>query len=147
LFDVGINQRYDQASFELSPPPPIPSSLEVRRSFSIVAGPGFRRFTRPAEALSPYWDVRLRGRYARYSFSGFGDLRRRDTGIEADFSFGLEYATPWRFSVAAHSGLARATWLRTVEDRTSAGVDERRTLDGETISIGLSPVLYVRAYF
>lgn len=146
IFDVAINQRYEQASAEVSPPPAIPPGLSVDRSFSVAAGPGYRRFTRPSEDLTPYWDVRLRGRYAKRSRDA-GDFRRTDTGIDADLSIGLEYATPWRFSVAAHSGLARVSWVRSVDTRDLFPGEVRTTYDSETFSIGIAPVLYVRAYF
>ena len=61
-------------------------------------------------------------------------------------AFGLEYFTPWHFSVAAHSSLMRVTWVRTAFPPSLPG-ESRRRRDSESASIGLSPLIYVRGYF
>ena len=150
IFDVGINQRYDESALTLVPPAPGPGApLDVRRSFSIAAGPGYRRFLRPSEPLSPYWDVRVRGRYARYSQNGYAlELLRTDRGVDAGLAFGLEYFTPWHFSVAAHSTLASIAWTRSADTRDIfAGTKLHSVNDGESLSLGLAPVIFVRGYF
>jgi hypothetical protein len=149
LFDLGISQRADDIRFETAPPSPGSTVSADRQSISILAGPGYRRFTRPAEEFSPYWDVRVRGSYARSritSTSGQVDTRT-DTGAEAEFSFGLEYFTRWRFSVAAHSGLARISWVHMITRRSLTGTEDKVTGNAEIASIGLSPVIFVRGYF
>lgn len=145
LFDVFISQRSDETKFEQSPPTP----NENRGFVTFLAGPGFRRFTRPGDAFSPYWDIRVRGSYARQrrTTSAQETNTITDSGVDGEFSFGLEYFTPWHFSVAAHTGLAQARWNHTTMEDVSSFSSAQRTTDAVTSSIGLSPVLYVRAYF
>lgn len=145
LFDVFSTQRYESAELEVIPP--VPTSDQTRRSFSIVAGPGYRRFTRPTEEFSPYWDVRARATYGRTSTSsGVGDLRT-DVGLRGDLSIGLEYFTRWHFSVAAHTGIAQLGWVRSVTRQTGTVQELKVTQNSETLSLGLSPALFIRGYF
>jgi hypothetical protein len=149
LFDLGIGQRADDIRLENAPPSPGSTTSVDRHSISILAGPGYRRFTRPAEEFSPYWDVRVRGSYARLrstSTSGPVDTQT-NTGAEAEFSFGLEYFTRWHFSVAAHSGLARISWVHMITRHSSTGTEDKAIGNAEIASIGLSPVIFVRGYF
>ena len=122
----------------------VPGTL---RRFSILAGPGYRRFTRPGEEFSPYWDVRARGNYARSSIStGIGQLRT-DTGLEASLSIGLEYFTKWHFSVAAHSGIAQLGWKHFNVREIFPGSELKVTGNSENLSFGVRPILFVRGYF
>jgi hypothetical protein len=92
----------------LEPPQPIPAEDRNANSFLVTAGPGYRRFTRPTEDFSPYWDVALRGSYGRDHQGGGGGTREtKSAGVATDFSLGLEYFTKWHFSVAAHTSLIR----------------------------------------
>jgi hypothetical protein len=145
LFDVAATQRYDTSTPELIPPSPAVTT--TRRSFSILAGPGYRRFARPTEEFSPYWDLRARGSYLRFSSTSSIGERHTEVGARAEFSIGLEYFTRWRFSVAAHSGLAQLGWIRTVSRQTVAASEYKVTGNSEFASFGLSPSLFVRGYF
>jgi hypothetical protein len=113
----------------------------------LLAGPGYRRFTRPTEEFSPYWDIRVRGSYSHSSTSSGSNTKFTDAGVLTDFSIGLEYFSKWHFSVAAHAGLARAGWIHSVQKQTVPGTEARVIRNTEFASIGLSPVLFVRGYF
>jgi hypothetical protein len=145
LFDVFASQKYVTTDVEQTPPVPRPTV--TRRSFSVLAGPGYRRFTRPTGEFSPYWDVRARGSYSRASNTSSSAEMRTDVGLRADLSIGLEYFTRWHFSVAAHSGLAQVVWNHTVVRQTLSGTEIKGVDNGETVSVGLSPILFVRGYF
>lgn len=148
LFDVGLGQKGAHVEYEYDPPSLGSAGSADLRTFSIRAGPGYRRFTRAVEDFSPYWDVRVRGSYSRGSFgSGSGSELSITTGAGADFSFGLEYFTPWHFSVAAHNGLASVSWIRTASRRGTYGSTSRATENSGTAVIGLSPTIFVRGYF
>jgi hypothetical protein len=143
LFDVTIFGGENQRRFES--PTPVPPEEVNSNHLQISAGPGCRRFTRPTEEFSPYWDVRVRGLFGRDHRGGSGsaDDVSKTAGVAADFSFGLEYFTRWHFSVAAHSALVKLSWARQTEENPAIKV----TSDGTTASFGLSPVIYVRGYF
>jgi hypothetical protein len=149
LFDVFISQRSDELKAE-SILPSSPTVTQDLGALTFVAGPGFRRFSRPSEAFSPYWDIRVRGSYARSrgETPSTQDIdTRTDSGVQGEFSFGLEYFTSWHFSVAAHTGLARAAFVHSTQEQATPTFNVRFTDDTVSSSIGLSPVLYVRAYF
>jgi hypothetical protein len=147
LFDVSIAQRSDQTTAE-STPSATNETIDLN-SVRFLAGPGYRRFTRPNDAFSPYWDIRVRGSYAHAhrSSSTQETTSRTDSGAEGEFSFGLEYFTSWHFSIAAHTGLAQLTWIHSTTEDATPFSSAQRTTDSVSSEIGLSPVLYVRAYF
>jgi len=138
LFDVGMQQE----------------SVEAEGHDDIVAvfaGPGVRRFARPGDSFSPYWDVRVRGGYLQAHDRGpsaFGSFTNTTTSWAAtgQFGFGLEYFTSWHFSVAVHSDLAQVSYEHRTETLTSTFT--RRTSQNSVASaIRLSPALYARVYF
>lgn len=147
LFDVGINQAYESTHQEVTPAPGFPLGSTTGRGLSLQIGPGYRRFTRPTEQFSPYWDVRVRGLYSRASISTSNGFTFTDAGAVADFSMGLEYFTKWHFSVAAHTGLARARVIHSVNKQTDPLAEARTIRNAQTFSTGLSPALFVRGYF
>jgi hypothetical protein len=147
LFDVAVKQRSEAFETVLTPPQPASASPRNNDVISILAGPGYRRFTRPAEEFSPYWDVHARGTYAHSHYGGPGSQTQTGAGVEAELSFGLEYFTRWHFSVAAHSSLVRLSWAHLNQRLSLAGVETRTTGHSEDASIGLSPAIYVRGYF
>lgn len=113
----------------------------------MIAGPGYRRFTRPTEEFSPYWDLRARGSYTRFSATSVGSDLRTEAGMRAELSIGLEYFTRWHFSVAAHSGLAQVGWIHSVTRQTASGLELKTIGNSEFASIGLEPAVFVRGYF
>jgi len=147
LFDVGFSQSYESQKQEISPPPGFPLGSTTGRGLSLLIGPGYRRFTRPTEEFSPYWDLRVRGLYSRTSISAGNGFIFTDAGAVGDFSMGLEYFTKWHFSVAAHTGLARARAVHSVGKQTDPVAEARTIRNTQVFSIGLSPALFVRGYF
>ncbi len=147
LFDVGISQSYGETSSESTPPFLSSGPNSNRRTISVLAGPGYRRFARPTDTFSPYWDVRVRGLYSRASVNSGSEVMDIESGIAGDFSLGLEYFTPWRFSVAAHSRLVGLAWTHTAVRVLSSGGGQRVIANAETATIGLSPAIFVRGYF
>jgi hypothetical protein len=109
----------------------------------VSGGPGLRRFTRPGAEFSPYVDFGLRATYDRIHQSGFAT--RTGAGASALFGFGLEYFTPWHFSVAAHSSVAGLSWRRSRTDYRD-GLQEDRFTD-LSATVALRPLLFVRGYF
>lgn len=149
LFDVTLSQRVDHIEFDSSPPGSGSAGAADQHVFSVQAGPGYRRFTRSTEEFSPYWDIRVRGSYSRGSSGSTGSSSELQTasGAEASFSFGLEYFTPWHFSIAAHSTLGRFSWTHLSIKRESYGSTYRVSGDSAIGTIVLSPILFVRGYF
>jgi hypothetical protein len=153
LFDVTLTDRDDNRTIEFTPPAG-PSLSQNTNTLTMRVGPGYRRFISTGD-FTPYWDVRARLVYTRLhagagsddASPGLSDTETR-IGPEAVFSFGLEYFTPWRFSVAVHSGVASVSWVSIDATRRNFALPEQRTSGSSTIaSIGLSPVLFVRGYF
>ena len=153
LFDVTLSDRDDARSDETIPPA-TPTVSRNQNVLTMRLGPGYRRFVSTGD-FTPYWDVRARLFYQRIHFGeglsdaspGVSDTETR-IGPEAVFSFGLEYFTPWRFSVAVHSSVASVTWMSIDGKTINPPGPERRSSGSSTFaSIGLSPVLFVRGYF
>jgi len=115
----------------------------MRRAVAISAGPRVRRFTRPQANLSPYWDVSL-----HYNFqSDVGQtLGSYSSGGEGGIAGGVEYFTPWHFTLAAHTNIfslsINRSWTRVggVKSVVSHGWEERANLS-------ISPQLHLRVYF
>ena len=142
VFDVAVSGHDVNSRRTFVVPVPFPpTSSGNRNDFSILAGPGYRRFTRPAEEFSPYWDIHLRGSYAHEHSSGSGN--GKTYGANGEFAFGLEYFTHWHFSVAAHTSLVTLAWSHLSEHSSFAeGTDNTASA-----SIGISPSIFVRGYF
>jgi hypothetical protein len=123
--------------------PGVPPSEGNANFFAVSGGPGLRHFTRPGAEFSPYYDLGLRAGYDRSHQSG----RYTRTGVSASalFNFGLEYLTPWRFSVAAHSSVGVLSWRRSRVDYGDGLGDDRGT--DLSASVALRPVIFVRGYF
>ena len=114
------------------------------REWSVAVGPRIRRFVGTGSALSPYWDVFVNGTMSGEEI-GLISSSIRARGIDAGFGFGVEYSTPWRFSVAGHSDVLSGSWARTeLRDRTAGKTNRGSVSD---IALGLSPALFVRVYF
>jgi hypothetical protein len=111
---------------------------------ALSVGPGYRRFLRVTDGLSPYWDLAAHFLYNRQHGSSFETAKT--WGGDASLSFGLEYFTPWHFSIAADSEIVGFSWTRNEQDRY-LGTPTSRTGHTQRASIRLSPVLYVRGYF
>jgi len=114
------------------------------REWSVAVGPRIRRFVGTGSALAPYWDVFVNGTMSGEEI-GLISSSIRARGIDAGFGFGVEYSTPWRFSVAGHSDFLSGSWARTeLKDRTASKTNRGSVSD---IALGLSPALFVRVYF
>jgi len=101
----------------------------------ISSGPGYRVFTRPNRNLSPYVDASLqvtceRGRQ--------GSLHSLAWGGVADAAFGVEWQTPWAFSMAAHSDMLSIAWAH----ETGLGAGTRLFAIAQ-----MNPRLVARVYF
>lgn len=111
----------------------------------VVAGPRFRRFLRPSSEFSPYWDLFLSASFGRSHRSG--PVNRTSVGLGSGAGFGLEYYTPWHFSIAAHTDVFEIRWDRS---RRRAGLPPYENVETDRLyggSFGLDPRLYLRAYF
>jgi hypothetical protein len=144
LFDVaavGTDQVFETGPAFLNSQEANSNALALR------LGPGYRRFVRPTEAFSPYWDFHVRGTFNRsHQGGGGGSGTRKVAGVGGDFSFGLEYFTRWSFSVAAHTSLITLDWSHETVDFGETP-DTDLTRHGTSLSIGLSPALFIRGYF
>jgi hypothetical protein len=145
LFDVSMA---NVSSTEESDPG---SSLPLGRNDDNVAmrvGPGYRGYVRMTEGLSPYWDLAAHFLYNRsHSHANTDGFTNKSAGGDAVFSFGLEYFTPWHFSIAADSEIGGFSWTRDTRSETGSGVTTSSTGHTQRASLRLSPVLYVRGYF
>ena len=147
LFDVAVSLRDDPVRIEYVPPQPFTATTTNSNSVSILAGPGFRRFTRAGDDFSPYWDIHMRGRFDRQHRGGASSNTRTVAGAEGEFAFGLEYFTRWHFSVAAHSSLLTLSWAHLNDRQFAPGFEYHSAGHSTGVSIGLSPVIYLRGYF
>ncbi len=113
-----------------------------------AAGPRLRRYTRPAEDFSPYWDLWTSGLYEK---SQDGTIKEWGAGVAGGVSMGLEYFTRWHFSVAVHSDLASGSWLERHYKVLSPYVyllgTHATTTHFQTATLGLRPQLVLRAWF
>lgn len=131
ILDFNADQTYSQAKDSTG------HLLFVTRVAHISLGPRIRRFTRPKERFSPYWDVFIHG---HGSNSGTNDTYTRLAGVETGLAGGVEYFTPWHFSLAAHTSLLTVEATR----MWSKGYHPQWE---ETTTLGLSPLLQLRVYF
>lgn len=145
VFDLSFGGR--SSNYLLGEGGPVPSQTEGNSNdWRVNAGPRLRRFTRPSSEFSPYWDVYLATNYGRAHSSG-GQRNISTFGVSTGLGFGLEYFTRWHCSAAAHTDVLRIGWTR-YHSRSGAApyVSEYDARDGSA-SFGISPTLFVRAYF
>jgi len=125
---------------------------ERRNNLVLETGPRFRKFSRPASNFSPYldWYVHATGTSAHnetyYEESGSHSTNNTtQLGGELGLDFGVEYFTPWHFSLAAHSGLMNFSASRVWRRQWGSNSRER----GFTTSLGFGPAprLNLRVYF
>jgi len=113
----------------------------------LIIGPGIRRFLAPSSVLSPYLDLNASYLYQRNIQSSGGSNEQTINGAAVGIAGGAEYFTPWRFSVAIHSGFASFTWLQARNEvRTPLGSSSARTRSSQ-VTAALRPVLFARVYF
>ena len=136
ILDLNVSQYYLDSRVDST------RNLDrIQRKVNISMGPRFRRFTRPQAKLSPYWDVFLH--YNQVSehdrYLGF-----YSAGGEGGLAGGLEYFTPWHFTLAAHTKLfsisVDRTWSKIGPPTVSHGW-------GEKAEFSINPKLQVRVYF
>ena len=141
LFDLSVSNL---SSTEHSEPGSSASLARNDDNVALSVGPGYRGFLRVTDGLSPYWDLAAHFLYNRRHGSANSDsFTDKSWGGDASLSFGLEYFTPWHFSIAADSEIVGFSWTR------DEAHDEVASTTGHTqrASLRLSPVLYVRGYF
>ncbi len=118
---------------------------------SAAVGPRLRRYTRPAADLSPYADLFARATVAsaRSPNGPTGAVKSTSAGAELGLGFGVEYFTPWKFSVAAHTDFLTARYLRNhgVRDAAFSPLAFDGWTTQYTADLGLSPRVLLRAYF
>lgn len=140
ILDININQKYEERRIN-----PTLDLERLERSARVTFGPRIRRYTRPTARLSPYWDVFAHFTGANTSYgSPNGVDNNYSAGGETGFAGGVEYFTPWYFTLAAHTGLFMASasrlWGHDYADREYRG--------GKfSTNLGFSPMLQVRVYF
>jgi hypothetical protein len=117
-------------------------------TIALEAGPGLRLFTNPDGDFSPYWDVFVHGDYFHEHDDLDGSIRQERYGADVGMAIGAEYFTKWHCSIAAHTGLFSASWQH-VSLKQSLPLLGDIDQDGHTESFdfGVSPRLFVRAYF
>ena len=86
LVEVGIHQAEFSFSNESGPPLPISQS---GNAVAVELGPRLRRFTRPDEVFSPYFDLFVRGSFSNSTANGSNQLET--WGTRAGIGFGAEY--------------------------------------------------------
>jgi hypothetical protein len=125
---------------------------ERHNDFGFGAGPRFRRFTRSNSNFSPYYDWYIHATGYSYHSEYFDEAsgyhstnNSTKIGGELGFDIGVEYFTPWHFSLAAHSGFlnlgASRVWER------GHGQNSREKGYSTTLGLGPSPNLKLRVYF
>jgi len=143
ILDGTFDQRYSEARDTTG-------YNSFTRSVWLGFGPRLRRFTRPQEKLSPYWDVsvHLNGQRSSYSGTQYGYRYYSEVRYSAGFSTGLEggveYFTPWHFSLAAHTPFFLAR-LDRHWSKSEGRISLREWL--ASMDLTISPRLHVRVYF
>ena len=127
------------------------ASAEFSQSVVVEIGPRFRRFTRPEADWSPYWDLFAAATHANTRYSTpVSSNDRFSTGGVLGLGLGVEYFTPWHFSVAAHSDVLEARYAR-IRARTNSQNFFLGSSSGtgyqHSVNAGLSPAIELRAYF
>jgi len=136
ILDLQFRQKYFEQKSDTSSRPGW-----LGRDLNLDAGPRFRRFTRPQAKLSPYWDV-----YAHIvsnSTSSNPEEYHRDAGAAFGFAGGVEYFTPWHFTLAAHTNVfsieARRGWVKAYQTKFSNFREE--------VGFSFKPQMQLRVYF
>ena len=112
-----------------------------QQSYNLELGPRFRRFTRPRADLSPYGDF-----YLHYQGIMSGTTLNGTTGVgfKSGLAGGVEYFTPWHFTLAAQTRILEVSalwsWVEVNEKITKRGISEQ-------VKFGLQPGLQLRVYF
>ena len=128
ILDLKADQTYSTSN----------GPFQVARYAHLSFGPRIRRFTRPKERLSPYWDVYAHA-VAFNSSPPLSSFYNRMAGVESGLAGGVEYFTPWHFTLAAH------TDLFTVEVDRLWSKDSHMWAEYSTLQV--SPALQLRVYF
>jgi hypothetical protein len=151
ILDLGVGQRSDSEDdrFESELPDTLIIRDRGRNLWSVNAGPRIRRFLRPAELFSPYFDL-----YGRFSFFWSAssvseqDFRERQIGGEVGVALGAEhFFVKWPISLAAHSRIGYFRYTHGVLKINGVGATRESEEDSGEWSIGISPALQVRVYF
>jgi hypothetical protein len=129
ILDLKADQTYSGSS---------EPSVQVARYANLSFGPRIRRFTRPKERLSPYWDVYAHT-VAFNSSPPISGFYNRMAGVESGLAGGVEYFTPWHFTLAAHTDLFTVEVVRL----WSPGF----VMWTESATLQISPALQLRVYF
>jgi len=117
-------------------------------AIALEAGPGLRMFTNPDGDFSPYWDVFVHGDYFHEHDDANDSVRQERYGADIGMAIGAEYFTKWHCSIAAHTGLFTARWEHTSQKQNiPLLVDVSQDGHTESFDFGVSPRLFVRAYF
>jgi hypothetical protein len=115
---------------------------------SFRVGPRFRHYSRPDASWSRYWDLFAAGSHGRGHFGAEQfSYDSYQSGAELGAGLGVEYFTPWHFSIAGHADVlsAQLAWRRTREGR-SDGV-RSSTEREQSVDMSVQPVIELRAYF
>jgi hypothetical protein len=112
-----------------------------RQSYDLELGPRFRRFTRPRADLSPYGDF-----YLHYQGTMSGTTLNGTTGagFKSGLAGGVEYFTPWHFTLAAQTRILEVSVLRSWTEVNDKII--RRNMY-EQVKFWLQPGLQLRVYF
>lgn len=134
ILDVQFTQSYETKRDSSGP-------SHDYQSYNLDLGPRFRRYTRPRAALSPYWDL-----YLHYlgSMSGTTMVGTTGIGLTSGFAGGVEYFTPWHFTLAAQTGILEVS-VRRYWDEVNDKITKRYMY--EKFKLGLQPGLQLRVYF
>jgi len=118
----------------------------VLNRLDLGAGPRFRRYLRPSEDFSPYWDGWISGIYQERHYQG---SRIWGAGVGGGFDFGLEYFTRWHCSAAIHSPVISGSWIESHFHGSDYSFYPppivSTTTHSQTSSLGLRPTLVLRA--
>lgn len=145
LFDLSVA---NVSSTEQSDPASTFSLTRNQDNVGLSVGPGYRGFLRATDGLSPYWDVAAHFLYSHsHTRNNSDEFTSKTVGGDASLSFGLEYFTPWHFSIAADSEIAGFSWVREEAVQESPGGTDNTTGHTQRASLRLAPIIYVRGYF
>ena len=122
-----------------------PVTSEFTEQTSLTLGPRLRRFMLSDPTFSPYFDIFLH--VVQSQLLQTGGVNTRDTrgwGGEGGIGLGLEYLTPWHFSLAGHSDVATVTYVKFTDHDNVLGSRDRTQFQSVG---GFSAQLVARGYF
>jgi hypothetical protein len=149
ILDLSVTEVYSELAGDSTG-----SLTEKSNNLAFELGPRIRKYTRPKSSFSPYLDFfvhttgssSIREQYSERTNYTY-ESRSSTLGGRAGLDLGVEYFTPWHFSLAAHSRLVNASVDRNWRKGDAGSSAGRERGFSTTFGFGPTPMLQLRVYF